>query len=292
MAPPPTDRDGACDDSPDDEAGEPTVPVARYLDRLGFVGEPRVDLDTLVALQLAHLRAVPFENLDVYAGVDVTVDPEDAFAKILDRNRGGWCFELNGAFALLLEALGFDVTRLGAAVLLDGPTVVIDHLCLEVTLDEPYLVDVGFGDGFVLPIPLNRPGPHDGGVGRFELIPSPQGTTLTRELDGLPAPQYRFKRVSRQLADFEPASRRLQDDKTLVWHTRAFATRLVPEERADRRGRYERVTLVGNQLKRQHGDDQTDGDSIDVEVPDDDWPATLAEHFDMTVELAGPAMRG
>ena len=179
--------------------------------------------------------------------------------------------------------------RLGAAVLLSGPTDVIDHLCLEVTLDEPYLVDVGFGDGLVLPMPLNRPGPHDGGVDTFELIPSPQGTTLTRHLDGVPTAQYRFKRVARQLADFASTSRRLQDDKSLIWHTRAFATRLVPENRPDRRGTYERVTLVGNQLKRHYRD--RGPSATEVDVPDGDWSDVLAEHFDMTIELGEPAER-
>jgi N-hydroxyarylamine O-acetyltransferase len=288
MVPQRTDREAS-------EGGTVDVPVERYLARIGYTATPRPDVDTLRDLQLAHLRSVPFENLDVYRGVDVSVDPADVFTKILDHNRGGWCFELNGAFALLLEAIGFDVTRLGAAVLLGGPTVVIDHLCLEVTLDEPYLVDVGFGDGFVLPIPLNRPGPHDGGVGRFELLPSPQGTTLTRELDGVPAPQYRFKRVARALADFGPTSRRLQDDKNLIWHTRGFATRLVAENRPDRRGRYERVTLVGNQLKRQYRTDPTgrrsDSESTDVDVSDDEWSAVLTDHFGMSVDLEGPAQR-
>ncbi len=280
MVPPPTEPG---------PGGGPPVPVERYLRHLGFTATPPVDVDTLRALHLAHLRAVPFENIDVYRGVDVSVEPADLFAKILDRNRGGWCFELNGAFALLLETLGFDVIRLGAAVLLNGPTQVIDHLCLEVTLDEPYLVDVGFGDGFVLPIPLNRPGPHDGGVDHFELHPSPQGTTLTREIGGVPVAQYRFKRVARELADFGPTSRRLQDDKSLIWHTRAFATRLVPENRPDRWGTFERVTLVGNQLKRQYRDRQPG--STEVEVPDGAWSNALADHFDMLVELDGPADR-
>jgi N-hydroxyarylamine O-acetyltransferase len=266
------------------------VPVERYLARLGFTATPRVDLDTLQALQLAHLRSVPFENLDVYRGVDVTVDPRDALTKILDHNRGGWCFELNGAFALLLEALGFDVIRLGAAVLLGGPARVIDHLCLEVTLDEPYLVDVGFGDGFVLPIRLNRSGPQDGGIDRFELLSSPEGTTLTREIDGTPAPQYRFKRVVHTLADFAPASRRLQDDKSLVWHTRAFATRLVAEAAPSRRGEFERVTLVGNQLKRQYRT-RAITPSVETDVGDEAWPSTLAEHFGIELDLGKPAQQ-
>lgn len=289
MAPPPTDQPLSDRNAAD---GSVEVPVDRYLAHLGFTATPKVDFDTLRALQLAHLRSVPFENLDVYRGIAVTVDPRDAFTKILDHGRGGWCFELNGAFALLLEALGFSVIRLGAAVLLGGPTQVIDHLCLEVTLDEPYLVDVGFGDGFVLPIPLNRPGPHDGGVGRFELIPSPQGTTLTREIDGVPAPQYRFKRVAHSLGDFEPASNRLQTDKTLVWHSRAFATRMVPEHRPGRTGDFERVTLVGNRLKQQYRADSAGrSNDVDTDVDDTDWSTTLADRFEMHVELGQPAER-
>ena len=167
-----------------------------YLGRLGLDGPPPVDRAGLEQLMRAHLAAVPFDNLDVFAGRPVSVEPEVSVAKIVDRRRGGWCFELNGAFAALLEHLGFPVLRLGAAVLLGGPTTVIDHLCLEVSLDEPYLVDVGFGDSFCVPLRLNQRGPQTGGTAPFELIDSREGLTLTRhDEEGVPVAQYRFRRV-------------------------------------------------------------------------------------------------
>lgn len=255
------------------------VDVDRYLDRIGFRGSPAVDLESLEALQRAHMTAVPFENLDVYRGASVDTDVERSLRKIVEDGRGGWCFELNGAFAALLEALGFAVTRLGAAVLLAGPTDIVDHLCLEVRLSEPYLVDVGFGDGFCRPLAVNRIGPQDGGCGSFELIASPRGTTLTRQVDGVPRAQYRFTRVARAMPDFGPASQRLQNDKTLVWHGRAFATRLLD-------GGPDRVTLVGNRLKLVRA-----GSASETPVADDEWSEMLRAWFGVRVPVPGGPTR-
>ena len=144
--------------------------VERYLDRIGFTKSVAVDLPALEDLQRAHLSHVAFENLHVAARLGVRTDLQWSLSKIVDQQRGGWCFEVNGAFGALLEALGFEVIRLGAAVLLAGPTTVIDHLTLEVMLDEPFLVDVGFGESFVRPLALNRRGPQDGGIGPFEFL--------------------------------------------------------------------------------------------------------------------------
>lgn len=259
--------------------GPATIDVDAYLARIDYDGPRHVDRATLDALHLAHLRTVPFENLDVYQQIPVTTDRTHSVAKIVDRHRGGWCFELNGAFGGLLTALGFQVRNLAAAVQLGGPTDVVDHLCLEVVLDEPLLVDVGFGDGFVQPLSLNRTGPQDGGGGGpYELVPSPKGTTLTRVVDGVAAPQYRFTRVARDLADFDGPSRRLQDDTSLSWHRRAMASRLLDTGT-------DRVTLAANTLKITRGS----GSAVtETDVPDDAWSATLAHHFAMTVELDRP----
>ena len=245
----------------------PVVDVDRYLDRIGFSMVPEPNLDTLAALQRAHLTAVPFENLDVYHGVPVRTDTDWSLAKIVDRKRGGWCFENNGAFAALLEALGFEVVRLGAAVLLGGPNQLIDHLTIEVMLDKPYLVDVGFGDSFMCPLDLNRRGPQDGGTGTFELIDSSQGLTLTQHHDGVPAALFRFRRMHLSLADFEPASQRLQTDPELHWSQKPFATRLID-------GGPDRVSLLGDRLKiRRHGIETV------TPVAPDAWDATLHEWF-------------
>ncbi len=243
--------------------------IEAYLGRIGLGAAPSVDLEGLTLLQRAHLRTVAFENLDVVAHIGVPVDARLAFAKIVEHRRGGWCFEANAAFASLLEALGFKVSLLGAAVLTDGPTKVIDHLTLEVLVDEPYLVDVGFGDSFTKPLRLNRGDPQDGGSGTYQFFNSPQGTTLTVEQDSVPAAQFRFKRVAHALGDFEGASHALQSDRSLHWSTKPFATRLLDGE--------DRVTLLRNRLKLRR-----DGHETETPVEPADWPGLLAEWFDMT----------
>lgn len=242
--------------------------VDAYLERISYAGSTDPTLETLAALQYAHLVAVPFENIDVFDRVPVSTDVDVTLEKILG-GRGGWCFENNGAFAWLLEELGFRVRRLGAAVLLGGPAIEIDHLAIEVEIDRPYLVDVGFGDSFIHPLRLDLAGPQVDERGRFEFLASPQGTTFAEVVGGVPTAQYRFKRVAHALADFEPASQRLQDDAGGNFRTKPFATRLLGTG-ADR------VTLLRDRLKLVRS-----GAVSETPVDAADWDAALAEWFAM-----------
>lgn len=88
--------------------------IKAYLNRIGYEGAVNPSSDTLRALHLAHVLTVPFENLDIHLGRSISIEPEALFRKIVLARRGGYCFELNGLFALLLEQLGFSVTRLAA----------------------------------------------------------------------------------------------------------------------------------------------------------------------------------
>jgi N-hydroxyarylamine O-acetyltransferase len=248
------------------------VDVERYLARLGFVGEPRVDLETLEALHLAHLTSVPFENLDIVYGGGVPHDQELALDKIVNRGRGGWCFENNGAFAALLSAIGFDVLMLGAAVLSDGPSDQIEHLALEVTLDEVYLADVGFGENFLRPLALNRRGPQDGLDATYEFLPSAKGTTLTRVVDGVYEPQYRFRRVAHAYDEFAGVAHQLQTDPERSWASKPFATRIL-------NGTPDRVWLLRDRLRLRRG-----GDETVTPVDDETWDAELMEWFSIAVE--------
>ena len=256
------------------------VDVSRYLARIGLCEAPQLSVDGLRVLQLAHLTTVPFENLDIVSGSGVRTDAEWSVPKIVDRGRGGWCFENNGAFAALLAALGFDVARLGAAVLLTGPNQVIDHLTLEVALDEPYLVDVGFGDSFITPLRLNQPGTQDGGSGTFEFINSSQGLTLTKHDDGVPVPQYRFRRINRSLADFDETSERLQADPELHWSQKPFATRLID-------GGPDRVTLLSDRLRIVRN-----GELTETPVEPADWGDMVLKWFAMAPPENGVRHRG
>lgn len=218
------------------------VNVDDYLERIGFDREAGVDLGTLERLQRMHLTAVPFENLDVWHGRRVETGLDWSIPKIIDRNRGGWCFELNGAFAALLEALGFQVKRLAATVLLgNNVSPEPDHLTIEVLLDRPYLVDVGFGDSFIKPLPLDSEGPHDGGVGPFAFRVDHDDVTLVALTNGS-EDQYRFNRTPIEMSVFDASNHRLQTEPGISLTSRPFATRLID-------GGPDRVTLLADRIK-------------------------------------------
>lgn len=134
--------------------------LAGYLTRIGFDGSPRPDLATLKALVHAHLTSIPFENLDVQLGQPLTTEPLAAVEKIVERGRGGWCFEMNGAFGWALDQIGFDVMRVAGGVNRKeaGDRAVGNHLCLLVNLDQLYLADVGFGGALLAPLALKAGG--------------------------------------------------------------------------------------------------------------------------------------
>lgn len=136
-----------------------TSEAAAYLRRLGVARPEAPTLGALASLHRAHLLTVPFENLDIGLGRPISLDHAALMAKIVDARRGGYCYELNGLFALLLRRLGYAVDLVSARVATaDGDlTAEYDHLALVVTspdLAGRVLADVGFGDGFVEPLPL------------------------------------------------------------------------------------------------------------------------------------------
>jgi N-hydroxyarylamine O-acetyltransferase len=113
--------------------------VDAYLARIGAERPARPDIGSLRDLHLRHLRTVPFENLGIHLGEDIVLESGALVAKIVDRRRGGFCYELNGAFGALLSALGFEVDLLAARVFAgDGLGVPYDHLALRV---GPWLAD-------------------------------------------------------------------------------------------------------------------------------------------------------
>ncbi len=119
-----------------------------YLRRIGL-GDwtPAVDHAGLALLQKSHQERVPFENLDIYWKVPIAIDSERFFTKIVENGRGGFCYELNGLFNELLQALGFETRLISARVANgDGHGPEFDHAAIVVRLgDDELLTDVGFG---------------------------------------------------------------------------------------------------------------------------------------------------
>ncbi|WP_329494314.1 arylamine N-acetyltransferase [Kitasatospora herbaricolor] len=222
--------------------------VEAYLARIGAVRPERADVEALRVLQRAHLGAVPFENLSIHLGEPVKLTEEALLAKVVDRRRGGFCYELNGAFAALLTALGYRVTLLGARVFFAerlGPPM--DHLALRVDLDEPWLVDVGFGRFSHAPLRLDERGDQQDTAGVFRL--SEHGEDLDVLQDG--SLQYRLEPRGYALADFGP---------TCWWQTTSPESPFTKGLTCSLPTGDGRVTLSGTRLIRTAGEERTETD--------------------------------
>ncbi|TWG12190.1 arylamine N-acetyltransferase family protein [Actinoplanes teichomyceticus] len=218
--------------------------VTAYLDRIGVPRPAAADAATLRALHRAHQTAVPFENLAIHLGERISLDPDDLFDKVVRRRRGGFCYELNGLFAVLLEELGYAVTRVGARVYGEhrlGPP--FDHLALLVSAgrDGTWLVDVGFGRHSSYPLRLADRGEQPDPGGRFRLADA-DGGDLDVLRDG--EPQYRIERTPRQLSDFAPTCWWQQTWPGSHFRRNPVCTRLDGDDR---------VTVSGRTLIRTSG---------------------------------------
>lgn len=141
----------------------PGIDLAAYFDRIGYRGKAEPTYETLAGLVAAHVRGIPFENLDPLTGVPVfDLSAPALAAKLVARRRGGYCYEQNNLMRYVLSELGFDVDPLGARVVwqqpegLAAPSPAETHLALAVRIpgsQTPYFVDVGFG-GQTLTAPI------------------------------------------------------------------------------------------------------------------------------------------
>ncbi len=127
-----------------------------YFRRIDYRGPARVDLETLREVHHQHILHIPYENVDVQLGQPLDFNEARIFDKLVASGRGGWCYEMNGLLAMALTEIGFEVRRMSGAVMRasQGDQQLGNHLVLEVALDQPYIADVGLGDGLREPIPL------------------------------------------------------------------------------------------------------------------------------------------
>lgn len=243
----------------------------RYLERVGIrLDERSPSMGLLSELQLAHLISVPFENLDVFHGRGVSTDVESSLSKIVDRRRGGWCFELNGAFGWLLREIGFEVDYVSCRVFNDGDWgPPLDHCALVVHLDgQRIFVDVGFGDCCMVPV-LIEDGIHEGVPRSIRCKLSGGGFDLSDlQPDGSWANQLRVSFEPVSLANFDLRSDYLQTAPELSWSSKPFATRATLADGS-------RITIRPGVLRRRVGV----SDFVDSPVEADRWSALLYGNF-------------
>ncbi|WP_455359926.1 arylamine N-acetyltransferase family protein [Streptomyces sp. SYSU K21746] len=183
-----------------------------YLDRLGVTDIEVPSVEALYALQRAHLERIPYENIGIQLGRPPGIDPRLS-ARRFGAGRGGYCFHLNGGFAALLGALGYDVSLHvgGVHETPDGRGAKGNHLALTVRLDgKAYFVDTGLGDGPHEPLPL-RAGTYQQGPFTYRMEPSttePGGWTFHHDPRSS-FPVMEFRAAPATMADFDASHEQL-----------------------------------------------------------------------------------
>jgi arylamine N-acetyltransferase len=162
--------------------GPMNEPLRAYCTRLGLDAPPAPTPAGLALLQRAHRQAITFENIDVLLGRPILIDSDAVFAKLVERGRGGYCFEQNRLYADMLAEIGIATRpllarpRLGLPEGFTGPRT---HVLLLAELEgRPWLADAGFGGSFVPPMPLEdgaEEATPDGARHRLRHLGEPQG---------------------------------------------------------------------------------------------------------------------
>ncbi|MFF0016985.1 arylamine N-acetyltransferase [Streptomyces sp. NPDC005374] len=235
--------------------------VDAYLRRLGVRHPARPTAEVLRELHLRHLQTVPFENLSVHLGEEIVLEEKRLVDKVVGAGRGGFCYELNGAFGGLLAAIGFDVSLLAGRVYGDEGRLGIpyDHLALRVrTVDGgEWLADVGFGAHSHYPLAFGVRDEQEDPGGTFRILDAGPDAAAVRSEGGAVKKgggdiadvdvvvggrsQYRLEMRPRVLGDFVAGA---------WWHSTSpashFTQSLVCSRVTEDGGR---ITLSGRVLK-------------------------------------------
>jgi N-hydroxyarylamine O-acetyltransferase len=264
-------------------ASKAFIDIPAYFARIGYTGPQEASLAALHGIMAAHVRSIPFENLDVLLGRAISLEPGRIAHKLIDERRGGYCFEQNTLLLHVLESLGFAVTALSARVRVQRPRDVQPartHMFLRVEVgDESWLADVGIG-GFSLTAPLRleldtpQTTPHE--PRRIVSEGAWTGFAL-RAPDARLFHQAYFADSWHDICDFTLEAMPEIDRVLGNWYTSAhpeshFRNRLIVARATDEG----RVTLANRELGIRRRDGQSEARLL--ESPEE-LLAVLAQHF-------------
>jgi N-hydroxyarylamine O-acetyltransferase len=215
-----------------------------YFDRIHYARTPKIDLQTLQDLHLLHLQRIPYENLDVFCHQPIRLDRETLTQKMLLRRRGGYCFEQNGLFLMVLTELGFNCRANLARVHRNRPepggrTHQINLVELE---GKTWVCDVGFGgSGFRQPL-LLQPGVESEQLGESYRLEerAEHGFYLLRKSGDAWLPLYTFKIEALLPIDIEMGNFYASNCPDYVFRKVIMGTRMTAQGR---------VTLLNHTFK-------------------------------------------
>ena len=246
--------------------------IEAYFQRIRYEGSPKADIETLLALHQAHLTSVPFENLNIQRGIPLSLKLDDLIAKVISNRRGGFCYELNYLFGSMLIELGYDTTFLSASVYdAEGiPGDEFDHMNLMVVLEEPWLLDVGFGgSSFLNPLKLDLRSVQHDPAGSYQIVQDNINYSLIHSIDqenyqGL----YDFTLAPRSITDFYDQCHMKQTDPGSHFVNRKICTMATENGRK---------SLLNDEFTTRIGLDKETIKIVDQQMEDE----LLSIHFDI-----------
>lgn len=213
---------------------ESSFPLDSYLERIRFSGSLSPTQETLCHLHRAQVQQIPFENLDIFLGRPIQLDPASLVTKLIDASRGGYCYELNGLFLLALRHLGFMVTPLAARVLRgDVPAQKSHRLALVTFGDERWIADVGFGgNGLIEALPLESSAVFDQHLDTFRIVTDPRfGFILQHRPGDAWRGLYAFTLEEYYPADYEMMNYFNSTSPTSIFTRQPLCVLATPESR-------------------------------------------------------------
>lgn len=207
--------------------------IQTYLKRIDYSGDLTPNFENLTQIHLAHLHAVPFENLDIALEHRFEVSREASYQKVVTERRGGFCYEVNGLFHWLLEELGYEVSLLSARTF-DGTEFGLPSAHMLILVEFPHqqvIADVAFGESFREPLILNSM-VQTQLSGSYQLLEKDDGHTLV-QLDGEAEPEviFTFSLKKHELSDFEPMCEYQQTSEDSIFTQKSVCTLATPTGR-------------------------------------------------------------
>ena len=231
--------------------------ISRYLARLQYNEPLEPDAQTLRRLHLAHMLHVPFENLDIGRKQPIRLREDALWDKMVMRNRGGFCYELNGLFAWLLLQIGFKVTYLNGRVYSREGVLGIDFDHLALLVESPvepgrWLADVGFGDSFNEPLSFDKQDEQVQGLRSYRLEATLDGYTVwQKSYSGIWNREYFFDLQPRNFpVDYESACQYHQTSPKSSFTRGSIISKATPNGRVSLEDGWLILTENGKRLER------------------------------------------
>lgn len=252
--------------------------ISEYLGRIKL-DACNADLAGLMKLQDHHMENIPFENLDIVVGRKISLNFDHLFDKVVMKERGGYCFELNILYAKLLKSLGFSPKPVLGRVWLSNPkgTPPRNHLAHLVELEgKTYVTDVGFGGlitRFPLDIDVSTPVNDKDGIVR--IIPfTDRQFMIQRQTEKGWANQYSFDNVEISKEDIDISNYYMSTHPN---------SHLIDHKIVGRNTKEGRIGLFNNKMTTRKGIKAVKSKRVEF---GEDWLETAKNDFSVNLDFS------